>query len=149
MKTTGIIPLLVLGAVLLGHAGDFSVPWHTVDGGGGTSTSADGRFSVSGTAGQPDASGPLTSADGRFRVTGGFWQAEMTFCGCTLGYGLVGGDFVVSWPCDLNGCILEYADELHDAPTPTVWQPVSPQPTGHSYSTTVSAAHRYFRLRAP
>ena len=38
-------------------------------GGGGTSTN--GQFSLSGTIGQPDASGALTG--GNFSVTGGFW----------------------------------------------------------------------------
>ena len=32
-------------------AANFAIPWYSVDGGGGTSTSGDGRFSVSGTAG--------------------------------------------------------------------------------------------------
>lgn len=47
----------------------FASPWHTVAGGGGTSTG--GVFRVSGTLGQPDAGGPLTG--GRFSLTGGFW----------------------------------------------------------------------------
>jgi hypothetical protein len=60
-------------AVFLGlvaaASGQFSIVWHTIDGGGGTS--AGGGFSVSGTIGQPDAGGPMTS--GTFAVTGGFW----------------------------------------------------------------------------
>jgi hypothetical protein len=47
----------------------FSIPWHTIDGGGGTSTG--GVFTVRGTIGQPDAGGPLTN--GQFSVIGGFW----------------------------------------------------------------------------
>lgn len=50
------------------HA-QYSIPWHTIAGGGGTSTG--GVYAVSGTIGQPDAGGPMTN--GQFSVTGGFW----------------------------------------------------------------------------
>ncbi len=51
-------------------AQSFSIDWHTIDGGGG-GTSTGGVYSVSGTIGQPDAGGPMTNA--QFAVTGGFW----------------------------------------------------------------------------
>jgi hypothetical protein len=47
----------------------YAINWHTIDGGGGTSTG--GVYSVSGTIGQPDAGGPMTN--GQYSVTGGFW----------------------------------------------------------------------------
>jgi hypothetical protein len=47
----------------------FAIPWHTVDGGGGTS--AGGVYSVSGTIGQPDASPPAHA--GGYTLVGGFW----------------------------------------------------------------------------
>jgi len=46
-----------------------AINWHTIDGGGGTSTG--GVYRVSGTIGQPDAGGPLTN--GPYALTGGFW----------------------------------------------------------------------------
>src|SRR5580765_6216842 len=52
------------------HAQQYSIDWHTIDGGGGTSTG--GVYSVSGTIGQPDA-GPVMSG-GNFSLTGGFWS---------------------------------------------------------------------------
>ena len=52
----------------------FSVPWWTVDSGGGTSKGGD--FAVSGTFGQPDA-GPLMSG-GDYAITGGFWVGDLT-----------------------------------------------------------------------
>jgi len=61
--------LALCGGPLPTLAQSFSIPWHTLDGGGGTSTG--GGFSVSGTIGQPDAGGPLTG--GQFSLTGGFW----------------------------------------------------------------------------
>jgi len=47
----------------------FAINWHTIDGGGGTSTGD--VYSVSGTIGQPDA-GP-TMTNGPYAITGGFW----------------------------------------------------------------------------
>ena len=129
-------------------AADESIPWSTVDGGGGTSTSADGRFSVSGTAGQPDA-GAMADNTGRFAVTGGFWYAKTVFCGCRLSVAISGGNIVVSWPCASNGCILEYTDQLHSSPSANVWHPVSPLPGGGVYTTPLTGTQRYFRLRAP
>jgi hypothetical protein len=142
----GLSALLIASLPLA--ASDFAIPWWTVDAGGGTSTSADGRFSVRGTAGQPDA-GALASNDGRFRLNGGFWQAEVVFCGCTLSIAMINGNIVVSWPCELGGCILEYADEIRVPGSATVWHPVVPSATGHSYITPLSGTQRYFRLRSP
>ena len=135
-------------AVLSSQAGDLGIPWFTVDGGGSTSTSNDGRFSLSGTAGQPDA-GQSASNDGRFQLNGGFWCGEIIFCGCTLSITYSGGNVTVSWPGDLGGCILEATDELRGPPFTTVWTPVSPQPTGHTYTVAVTGTERLFRLRSP
>src|ERR1035441_9736807 len=51
------------------RAQTFGIDWHTVDGGGGTSTGS--VYSVSGTIGQPDA-GKMSG--GNFTVDGGFWR---------------------------------------------------------------------------
>ena len=58
----------LLGTVA--HAQTFAIDWFTIDGGGGTSTG--GVYSVSGTIGQPDASGAMSG--GNYSVTGGFWS---------------------------------------------------------------------------
>ena len=50
-------------------AQSFSIDWHTIDGGGGTSTG--GVYSVSGTIGQPDVG---AMSGGNFSVSGGFWS---------------------------------------------------------------------------
>ena len=55
---------------LSGFAQGHTIDWHKINGGGGTSTNA--RYAVSGTIGQPDASGSLTG--GRYAVSGGFWS---------------------------------------------------------------------------
>jgi hypothetical protein len=49
----------------------FDLSWHTIDGGGGTSTGA--SFELSGTIGQPDAG---VMAGGGFELAGGFWPGS-------------------------------------------------------------------------
>jgi len=53
----------------LALAQSYSIDWYKIAGGGGTSTGL--NYSVSGTIGQPDASGAMTG--GSYSVTGGFW----------------------------------------------------------------------------
>jgi len=48
----------------------YSIDWYKIAGGGGTSTG--GTYQVSGTIGQPDASGAMSG--GNFSVTGGYWS---------------------------------------------------------------------------
>lgn len=50
----------------------YDLSWNTIDGGGGTSTSAGGVYTLSGTIGQPDA-GTLSSPGGTYTLNGGFW----------------------------------------------------------------------------
>jgi hypothetical protein len=52
------------------HAQSYSIDWYKIAGGGGTSTG--GTYQVSGTLGQPDASGAMTG--GNYALTGGFWS---------------------------------------------------------------------------
>jgi hypothetical protein len=64
------ITIMLLTAASAGYAtmADYSLPWWTVDGGGGNSNS--GQYALSGTIGQADA-GLLTG--GQYALTGGFW----------------------------------------------------------------------------
>jgi len=59
--------LLVSGVVLAG--GSYDLSWHTVDGGGGSSSG--GTYTLRGTAGQADA-GLLSG--GTYSLAGGFWK---------------------------------------------------------------------------
>jgi hypothetical protein len=56
--------------------GDYDLSWWTVDGGGGTWSSADEQYELSGTAGQPDA---RVWEDGDYSLLGGFWSAEVQY----------------------------------------------------------------------
>lgn len=65
-----VIGLLLLVATgCWGNAQTYSLDWHALDGGGGTSTG--GVYSVSGTIGQPDAG---AMSGGNYSLTGGFWS---------------------------------------------------------------------------
>jgi hypothetical protein len=59
--------LLLLASVAFAQGG-YDISWFTVDGGGGTSSGA--PYTLSGTAGQPDA-GVLSG--GTYALAGGFW----------------------------------------------------------------------------
>lgn len=61
--------LMFVATVTVASAQSYAIDWHTVDGGGGTSTG--GVYSVSGTVGQPDA-GTMSGAS--YSLTGGFWS---------------------------------------------------------------------------
>lgn len=72
-----LVSLVVLLAVVwtIGLASDelaesFSIAWWTADGGGGRSTG--GPYSLSGTAGQPDAG---RASGGDYALVSGFWAA--------------------------------------------------------------------------
>ncbi len=56
-----------------GVTATFDIPWWTVNG-GGASGNAGGAYTLSGTAGQPDA-GPRQSG-GVYALTGGFWHSR-------------------------------------------------------------------------
>src|SRR5580658_1993955 len=73
MKPNLLLALLVAGllsALSSAQAQNYAINWYKVAGGGGTSTGS--TYTVSGTIGQPDASG--TMSGGNYSLTGGFWS---------------------------------------------------------------------------
>ncbi len=62
-----VIATIIAAFAALAHA-QYEIPWHSMDGGGGTSTG--GAYTVRGTIGQPDAG---ISTGGVYQVIGGFW----------------------------------------------------------------------------
>lgn len=70
-RRCGVNPALLLAVLSFQHSAfsqSYSIDWHTIDGGGGTSTG--GVYQVSGTIGQADVG---TMSGGPFSLTGGFW----------------------------------------------------------------------------
>ncbi len=81
MKRWPLILLLLVFLLLSGltmsvfaQTTGFTLPWWTVDGGGGTLTG--GNYTLMGTTGQPDAGPALTG--GNYTLTGGFWSGAPT-----------------------------------------------------------------------
>jgi len=119
----------------------------TIDGGGGTSTSASGRFALRGTSGQFDA-GLLRDATGGnyFALSGGFWSPEP--CAQRLRIDRSGADVAVNWNGPLGTCVLEYATGLNINPALTVWTPVtSLAPAARGATLSIASGARFFRLR--
>ena len=154
MKTQ-MIPALFLvwlttGAWSASAQTQYQIDWSTIAGGGGTSTG--GVYTVSGTVGQPDASGAMTG--GSYSLTGGFWALYavqtagapwLTITRTTT------NSVVVSWPLPADGWVLEWTNRTAgvSAPWPQIAPPyqtntaqawiVEPSPTGN----------RFYRLHKP
>ena len=70
MKIRLVLYLIAFSAfsTISAVAQDYRIDWHTINGGGGTSSG--GPYSLSGTIGQPDAG---TLGGGDYVLEGGFW----------------------------------------------------------------------------
>ena len=92
------------------HAQSYSIDWYKVAGGGGTSTGS--VYSVSGTIGQPDASGAMSG--GSYSLTGGFWSlyAVQTTGAPLLTISYAANQAVVSWSPSATGWTLQTNSNL-------------------------------------
>ena len=126
------------------HA-QYAIDRSTIAGGGGTSTG--GVYSVSGTIGQPDASGALSG--GQYSVVGGFWSfiavptpgaPLLTIRGTTT------NAVLVTWPSPSPGYALQQNSDLNT----TNWLPVLPAPLDNGTNKTViitpASGRKFFRL---
>ena len=136
--------LLLAAAACWGNAQSYSIDWHTIDGGGGTSTG--GVYTVSGTIGQPDAGGAMTN--GQFSVTGGFWalpQAVQTVGSPTLTITPAAPGFAtISWPANAPGFVLQETGSL----SPANWTN-SPSASMNPVTIQTAVGAKYFRLHKP
>lgn len=138
-------------APLLLSAANYSIDWHTIDGGGGTSTNA--QYSITGTLGQPDAG---RMSGGNFTLQGGFWAvvaAVQTPGAPWLSVTNLGGLVLVSWPAPAEGWLLERTNNITGAPGP--WTPLPPPYQTNagvisvSFPNTPPVENQFFRLRKP
>ena len=144
---------LVLPLCPNAHAQPFSIDWHTIDGGGGTSTG--GVFTITGTIGQPDASGALTG--GVYSVTGGFWPGvtlvqtpEAPLLASEL---LPGGSVRIFWPLPATGFVLDQTTSLASPPASIAWSqvafPYATNATHISITVPPGVGSKFYRLRHP
>jgi hypothetical protein len=119
----------------------FSIDWFTIDGGGGTNTG--GVYSITGTIGQADASGPMTN--GQYSVTGGFWvlPGVIQISGApSLSILSVGpGQAKISWTPNTPGFLLQETFSL----SPANW---TNSPSGATNPITIPATlpAKFYRL---
>lgn len=135
---------------VVSFAQDYSIDWHKIAGGGGTSTN--GQFALSGTIGQPDASGMMTG--GSYSLTGGFWSfvsivqtAGAPTLTITINHQL--STITVAWPYPSTGWTLENNTDLT---LPANWLPsggVSNDGVSNFITITSPADNLFFRLQQP
>ena len=113
--------LLTSAFCLPAHA-QYAIDWHTIDGGGGTSTGGPMigvNYSVSGTIGQPDAGSAMTN--GQYSVTGGFWAlptaVQTTNAPMLTIASAAPGNATISWTPNTPGFVLQETLSL----SPTNW----------------------------
>lgn len=128
--------------------GQYSIEWHTIGGGGGTSTGGD--YSVSGTVGQPEAG---TMSGGEFALSGGFWSilavVESLDAPSLTIYRNAPDSVLISWPVSAGGWLLEKNPDLATGD----WSAVGSAPVevGGNVQLTISPlqTHGYYRLVKP
>jgi hypothetical protein len=97
----------------VGHAQSYSIDWHKIAAGGGTSTG--GVYQVSGTIGQHDAGTAMTG--GNFSLTGGYWSlfAVQTPGAPFLTITRSGNNAIISWSSPSTGFTLQTNSNLANA----------------------------------
>ncbi len=100
------VAMTLCSITLAVHAQNYSIGWYKIAGGGGAS--AGGTYQVTGTIGQPDASGALTG--GNYSLTGGFWSlisVVQTPGAPLLTIAWSGNQAIVSWPSSFTSWTLQ------------------------------------------
>lgn len=147
MMTRNILTGLVFaGLVYSAGAQTYSIDWHKIAGGGGTSTG--GVYSVSGTIGQHDATADIALTGGGFSLTGGFWAlpvaVQVTGAPTLNIVPDAPGTATISWSPNTPGFTLQESPSL----TSPAW---TNAPSGTNNPVTVPATQpmRYYRLNHP
>jgi hypothetical protein len=148
-RLRGLVLTIVLGlAAFAVLAPDYSIPWYTIDGGGGTSTG--GVYSVSGTIGQPDA-GAMNG--GNYSLVGGFWSvaAVQTPGAPFLTVSVSNRMVLVSWPLPAEGWLLHATTNLVTGGS--VWTEIAPpyatNATQVYFTEPLPSGKKFYRLHKP
>jgi hypothetical protein len=145
MKKTIILLAFLIPAIAFAQS--YSIQWYKIAGGGGTSASANGQYSVSGTIGQPDASTSMSG--GNYSVTGGFWAiyAVQTAGAPLLTITPSGKNVIVTWPYPSSGYVLQQNSSV----TTTNWTnstfTITTNSSVNSVTIGVSSGNLFLRLK--
>ena len=126
----------------------YSIDWHTIGGGGGTSTG--GVYAVSGTIGQP-AAGVMSG--GPYSMVGGFWSiiAIQTPDAPLLSIEAANGGVRVFWPLPAMGFVLEQTMAVAPNPAAFSWSqvrfPYQTNATHISITLAAPSGNKFYRLR--
>jgi hypothetical protein len=130
-------------------AQNYSIDWHTLGGGGGTSTG--GSYSLTGTVGQSDTG---AMSGGNFSLQGGFWSVTAvapTPGAPTLRVLQSPGLVEIAWSKPADGWVLESSPALSGAGLK--WTPVAQPPVDAGSYLLVSlgapGGAAFFRLYKP
>lgn len=141
MKKRLIISILLVAGLCTWA--QYAIDWHTIDGGGGTSTG--GAYAVSGTIGQPDAN-PVQMSGGSFALDGGFWSifAVQTPGAPYLSIMPSGsGQVLISWSPVTPGWVLQQTDSLTNS-----WSN-APSMSTNNVTVPTTPPVRFYRLLKP
>jgi hypothetical protein len=128
------------------RAQSYSIDWYKIAGGGGTSSN--GQYSVSGTIGQHDASGPMTG--GNYSLTGGFWSlisVVQSIGSPTLTVSQSGNNVIVSWPSPSTGFTLLQNSNLSTGTWTASGYTISDDGTNKSITIPGPTGNLFFRLK--
>ena len=138
--------LLFAAAQIALRAQQYSIDWYKIAGGGGTSTGA--VYQVTGTIGQPDASGAMTG--GSYSLTGGFWAlyAVPTPGAPTLRIFLTPTNTaVVAWPYPSTGFTLQVNTNLATANWSAAGGTVNVVGSENQVIVSPPTGNRFYRLK--
>ena len=138
---------IFLAPAIIAHAQNYSIEWHTIEGGGGTST--DGVYSVSGTIGQPDANQQAMTG-GNYSLTGGFWSlfAVQTPGSPPLSIERIGGNARIFWPKPATGFVLDQSLTASSGWSQVAF-PYTTNATDISITVPSPVGNKFYRLRLP
>ncbi len=149
-KTTMVVLGMTLLLVWTAQA-QYALDWHTMDGGGGTSTG--GVYEVTGTIGQPDA-GVSALQGGDVALQGGFWAligVLQTDGAPTLRIANnLNGTATLSWAGDgSDGFQLRVATDLEAQDWTDVPDVPSVVDDDYQVTVTLTPTKRFYQLRKP
>ena len=144
--------ILFVGLLIpaLSQAQTYSIDWHKIAGGGGTSSGTNGAsvYSLRGTIGQHDAGTAMTG--GAYSVTGGFWSiisVLQTPGTPNLSITQLGNSVIVSWPNTGSYTLQQNSNLAAAAGWATSGYPVTTNsPAGTNSITITPTGNLFFRL---